>query len=64
MWLFYAKIVKAERRIKQMYLFFVPRRILFYAKIVKAERRIKQMYLFFVPRRILFYAKVVVFFAI
>lgn len=32
--LFYAKIVKAERRIKQMYLFFVPRRILFYAKVV------------------------------
>lgn len=41
--LYYANVVKAESRIKQMYLFFMPRRILYYANVaiilVKCKRK-------------------------
>ncbi len=54
---FIANIVKGEWRIKQVYSFFIPSRILFSqftANIVKGEWRIKQVYSFIIPSHILY----------
>ena len=42
--------MQVERRTKQIYLFFIPKRSLPYQKVMQVERRTKQIYLFFIFR--------------